>query len=95
MHSGIKVFINVAHCPWVLICYVNDRSCVHVNLTTFSLQGFERYQQTDIELTLDDIRLFTSGLDLDEDQDDQIVEKLLETTCRVHMLRCEEEVKVY
>ena len=51
-------------------------------------------EHVDIELTLDDIRLFTSGLDLDEDKDDEIVTRMLETTCRVYMLRCEEEVKV-
>ena len=51
-------------------------------------------EHVDIELTLDDIRLFTSGLDLDEDKDEEIVTRMLETTCRVYMLRCEEEVKV-
>ena len=52
------------------------------------------YQQADIEMTYEDIRLFTSGLELSEEEDDAIIDKLLETTCRVHMLRCEEEVKV-
>ena len=52
------------------------------------------YQQADIEMTYEDIRLFTSGLELSEEEDDEIIDKLLETTCRVHMLRCEEEVKV-
>ena len=51
-------------------------------------------QSSEIELTLDDIRLFTSGLDLDEDKDDELVTHLLETTVKVHMLRCAEEVKV-
>ena len=51
-------------------------------------------QSTEIELTLDDIRLFTSGLDLEEEQDDELVTKLLETTGKVHMLRTTEEVKV-
>ena len=57
-------------------------------------EGFETMQSSEIELTLDDIRLFTSGLDLDEDKDDELVTKLLETTVKVHMLRCAEEVKV-
>ena len=51
-------------------------------------------QSSEIELTLDDIRLFTSGLDLDEDKDDELVTRLLESTVKVHMLRCAEEVKV-
>ena len=56
--------------------------------------GFEIMQSSEIELSLDDIRLFTSGLDLDEEKDDEIVTQLLETTVKVHMLRCAEEVKV-
>ena len=56
--------------------------------------GFEIMQSSEIELSLDDIRLFTSGLDLDEEKDDELVTQLLETTVKVHMLRCAEEVKV-
>jgi hypothetical protein len=59
-----------------------------------SSEGFEIMQSTEIELTLDDIRLFTSGLVLDEEKDDELVTKLLETTVKVHMLRTAEEVKV-
>ena len=57
-------------------------------------EGFEIMQSTQIELTLDDIRLFTSGLVLSEEKDDELVTKLLETTVKVHMLRTAEEVKV-
>ena len=52
------------------------------------------YQEVDIEMTTGDIRLFTSGLDLDKEEDKAVVEKLSETTCRVYMLRCEENIKV-
>ena len=51
-------------------------------------------QSTEKELTLDDIRLFTSGLVLEEEQDEELVTRLEETTVKVHMLRCAEEVKV-
>ena len=51
-------------------------------------------QSSEIELTLDDIRLFTSGLDIDEEKDDELVTQMLESTVKVHMLRCAEEVKV-
>ena len=56
--------------------------------------GFEIMQSSEIELTLDDIRLFTSGLDIDEEKDDELVTQMLESTVKVHMLRCAEEVKV-
>ena len=52
------------------------------------------YQEVDIEMTTGDIRLFTSGLELDKEEDKAVVDKLSETTCRVHMLRCEEKIKV-
>ena len=51
-------------------------------------------QSSEIELTLDDIRLFTSGLDIDEEKDDELVTQMLESTVKVRMLRCAEEVKV-
>lgn len=51
-------------------------------------------QSSEIELTLDDIRLFTSGLDVSEEKDDEIVTQMLETTVKVHMLRCAEDLKV-
>ena len=52
------------------------------------------YKEVDIEMTTANIRLFTSGLELDKEEDKAIVEKLSETTCRVYMLRCEESIKV-
>ena len=52
------------------------------------------YQEVDIEMSRDDIQLFTSGLELNKEEEDAILDKLLENTCRVHMLRCEEGVKV-
>ena len=52
-------------------------------------------QSTEItELSLDDIRLFTSGLVLDEEKDEELVTRMLETTVKVYMLRCAEDVKV-
>ena len=52
------------------------------------------YKEVDIEMTTGDIRLFTSGLELDKEEDKAVVDKLSETTCRVYMLRCEENIKV-
>ena len=51
-------------------------------------------QSVEIEVTLDDLRLFTSGLVLDEEKDEELMNRLVETTVKVHMLRCAEEVKV-
>lgn len=45
-------------------------------------------------LTLDDIRMFTSGQTLNEDDQDALVTHLLETTCKAFLLRCGESVKV-
>ena len=51
-------------------------------------------QSVEIEVTLDDLRLFTSGLVLDEEKDEELMNRLVETTVKVHMLRYAEEVKV-
>lgn len=45
-------------------------------------------------MTLDDIRMFTSGLTLNEDEHDAIVTHLLETTSKALLIRCNESIKV-
>ncbi len=56
--------------------------------------GFEIYKEQDVVLTLDDIRMFTSGQTLNEDDQDALVTHLLESTCKALLLRCGENVKV-
>ena len=55
---------------------------------------FEVFKEQEIVLTLDDIRMFTSGQTLTEDEHDAIVTHLLETTCKALLVRCNESVKV-
>lgn len=55
---------------------------------------FEVFKEQDIILTLDDIRMFTSGLTLNEDEHDAIVTHLLETTSKALLIRCNESIKV-
>jgi hypothetical protein len=43
---------------------------------------------------LDDIRSFTSGISLSEDENDAIVTHLLETVCKALLIRCGEAIKV-
>jgi hypothetical protein len=51
-------------------------------------------KEQDITLTLDDIRSFTSGISLSEDENDAIVTHLLETVCKALLIRCGEAIKV-
>ena len=64
-----------------------------MNALLFDL-GFEVIKEQDIVLTLDDIRMFTSAFTLTEDETDDIVTHLLETTVKALLVRCSENVKV-
>ena len=58
------------------------------------MTGFEILNEQSLKLTLDDIRMFSSGLVLDEDEHDALVTHLLEHTCKAVLVRCSETVKV-
>lgn len=46
----------------------------------------------EVVLSLDDVRWLTSGYQLSEDKDDEIVTKLLESSVKLMLLKCEEGI---
>lgn len=79
---------------WPLLLWsLNKAKKSFILAKTFFL-GLEVFSEQDIVLTLDDIRMFTSGLGLNEDDQDIVVTHLLESTCKAMLLRSAESEKV-
>jgi len=77
----------------LLLWSLNKAKKSFILAKTFFL-GLEVFSEQDIVLTLDDIRMFTSGLGLNEDDQDIVVTHLLESTCKAMLLRSAESEKV-